>query len=177
MKKIYKEYVDFLNNAKCVYISSILEYKGGQAVQASYSPCIVDEDKNIFILVSTLAQRTASLLQGNNVSVMFIEPEDQCKEIYVRTRLTFSCNTQTIDREMGFGYLLWDELVAQFTAKFGDIISTLVSLEDFKMVRFTPLRGTFVKGFGKAYSIRPSTLPGQKLDNISHINFNTGEKM
>ena len=44
MKKIYKEYVDFLNNAKCVYISSILEYKGGQAVQASYSPCIVDED-------------------------------------------------------------------------------------------------------------------------------------
>ena len=173
MKKIYNEYVEFMSNSKSVYISSIGEHGGGVAPEISYSPCIVDEDKNTYILVSTLSKRTKSLLEQRNVSLMFIEPEDQCKEIYVRTRLIFLCNTLRIDREMGFSHLLWDEKVAQFTAKFGDIISTLVSLEDFKMFRFMPIRGTFVKGFGKAYTIKGTN----DLDQIEHISFSTGEKM
>jgi len=47
-----------------------------------------------------------------------------------------------------------------------------VSFQDFKMFRFIPIRGTFVKGFGKAY-----TIEGKELDQISHISFTTGEKM
>ena len=172
MKKIYNEYVEFMNNAKCVYISSICEHKGGVAPEISYSPCIVDKDKNTYILVSTLTKRTESLLAERNVSLMFIEPEEQCEEIYVRTRLIFFCNTLQIAREMGAGHLPWDELTAQFTAKFGDIINILVSLKDFKMFRFRPIRGTFVKGFGKAYTIK-----GKEMDQISHISFTAGEKM
>ena len=173
MKKIYNEYVEFMNDAKCVYISSICEHKGGVAPEISYSPCIVDKDKNTYILVSTLTKRTESLLAERNVSLMFIEPEEQCEEIYVRTRLILNCTTLQIGRQMGTNFdLLWDELVTQFTAKFGDIISTLVSLEDFKMFRFRPIRGTFVKGFGKAY-----TIEGKDMDQISHISFTAGEKM
>ena len=172
MKKIYNEYVEFMGNSKSVYISSIGEHRGGVAPEISYSPCIVDEDKNIYILVSTLSKRTKSLLEQRNVSLMFIESEEQCEEIYVRTRLILYCTTLQIAREMGAGHLLWDELVAQFTAKFGDIINMLVSLEDFKMFRFRPIRGTFVKGFGKAYMIE-----GKEMDQISHISFTTGEKM
>ena len=67
---------------------------------------------------------------------------------------------------MGAGHLLWDELAEQFTAKFGDIINILVSLKDFKMFRFRPIRGTFVKGFGKAY-----TIEGKEMDQIEHISF------
>ena len=172
MKKIYNEYVEFMSNSKSVYISSIGEHRGGVAPEISYSPCIVDEDKNIYILVSTLSKRTGSLLAQRNVSLMFIEPEEQCEEIYVRTRLIFLCSTLQIDREMGAGHLLWDENVEQFTAKFGDIINILVSLKDFKMFRFIPIRGTFVKGFGKAY-----TIEGKDMDQIEHISFTTGEKM
>ena len=171
-KNLENEYVKFMQDAKCVYISSISEYKGGVAPEISYSPCIVDENKNIYILVSTLSKRTESLLAERNVSLMFIEPEEQCKEIYVRTRLILYCTTLQIAREMGAGHLPWDELVAQFTAKFGDIINTLVSLDDFKMFRFRPIRGTFVKGFGKAY-----TIEGKDMDQIEHISFTTGEKM
>jgi putative heme iron utilization protein len=171
-KNLENEYVKFMQDAKSVYISSIHEYKGGVAPEISYSPCIVDENKNIYILVSTLTKRTESLLAQRNVSLMFIEPEEQCKEIYVRTRLIFVCSTLNIAREMGAGHLLWDELVEQFTAKFGDIISMLVSFKDFKMFRFRPIRGTFVKGFGKAY-----TIEGKDMDQIEHINFTTGEKM
>ena len=172
MNKIYNEYVEFMNDAKSVYISTVNEFRGGVAPEISYSPCIVDEDKNIYILVSTLSKRTKSLLEQRNVSLMFIEPEEQCEEIYVRTRLILYCTTLQIAREMGAGHLLWDELVAQFIAKFGDIINMLVSLEDFKMFRFRPIRGTFVKGFGKAF-----TIEGKDMDQISHISFTAGEKM
>ena len=172
MKKIYNEYVEFMNDAKSVYISSINEFKGGVSPEISYSPSIVDEDKNIYILVSTLSKRTESLLAQRNVSLMFIESEEQCEEIYVRTRLILYCTTLQIDREMGAGHLPWDELVTQFTAKFGDIINMLVSFKDFKMFRFRPIRGTFVKGFGKAY-----TIEGKDMDQIEHISFTTGEKM
>ena len=65
--------------------------------------------------------------------------------------------------------LLWDELVVLFTAKFGDIISTLVCLKDFKMFRFKPIRGTFVKGFGKAY-----TIEGKDMDQITRKNLSGG---
>ena len=168
MEKIHKEYVEFMNNAKSVYISSISEHRGGVAPEISYSPCIVDEKKNTYILVSTLSKRTESLLAGRNVSLMFIEPEEQCEEIYVRTRLTFLCSTSLILRWNG----VWWLKIPLFKEKFGDIIDTLTSLEDFKMFRFTPIRGTFVKGFGKAFIIE-----GKELDQISHISFTAGEKM
>jgi len=172
-KNLENEYVKFMQDAKSVYISSINEHKGGVAPEISYSPCIVDEDKNIYILVSTLTKRTESLLAERNVSLMFIEPEEQCKEIYVRTRLIFLCNTLQIGRQMGTNFdLLWDELAEKFTEKFGDIINMLVSFKDFKMFRFRPIRGTFVKGFGKAY-----TIEGKDMDQIEHISFTTGEKM
>ena len=168
MKKIYNEYVEFMQAAKCVYISSVSEHKGGVAPEISYSPCIVDEKKNIYILVSTLSKRTESLLAEHNVSLMFIEPEEQCEEIYVRTRLIFLCSTSLILRWNG----VWWLKIPLFKEKCGDIIDTLTSLEDFKMFRFTPIRGTFVKGFGKAF-----TIEGKELDQISHISFTAGEKM
>ena len=168
MKKIYNEYVEFMGNSKSVYISSISEHRGGVAPEISYSPCIVDEDKNIYILVSTLSKRTESLIAQRNVSLMFIEPEEQCEEIYVRTRLIFLCSTSLILRWNG----VWWLKIPLFKEKFGDIIDTLTSLEDFKMFRFRPIRGTFVKGFGKAY-----TIEGKEMDQISHISFTAGEKM
>ena len=95
MNEIYKEYLNFMKEAKSVYISSIDEY--GKP-EISYSPCVVDDKKNTYIIVSDLSKRTSSLVQERDVSLMFIEPEDQCKELYVRTRLLFDCSTVQIER-------------------------------------------------------------------------------
>jgi len=165
MKKIYKEYFDFLRKSKSVYISSIGD---NLKPEISYSPCIIDNKKNVYILVSDLSKRTSSLVQGRNVSLMFIEPEDQCEELYARIRLNFDCSTKQIDRQTE----KWNEQISVFFDKFGDIINILKSLSDFKMFCFSPISGTFVKGFGKAY-----TIEGSSLDHISHISFSTGEKM
>ena len=96
MKKIYKEYFDFMKKSKSVYISSVDD---NTKPEISYSPCIVDNEKNVYILVSDLSKRTLSLVQGRNVSLMFIEPEDQCEELDVRIRLIFDCSTEQIDRK------------------------------------------------------------------------------
>ena len=165
MKDIYTEYFVFMKEAKNVYISSVDE---NTKPEISYSPCVVDDKKNVYILVSDLSKRTSSLVQGRNVSVMFIEPEDQCEEMYVRIRLIFECSTKQIERKTE----KWNELIPVFLGKFGDIINILKSLSDFKMFCFSPISGSYVKGFGKAY-----TIEGRVLDKISHINFSASQKM
>ena len=165
MKNIYKEYFAFMKKAKNVYISSVNE---NTKPEISYSPCVVDDEKNVYILVSDLSKRTSSLVQGHNVSVMFIEPEDQCEEMYVRIRLIFECSTKQIERKTE----KWNELIPVFFEKFGDIINILKSLSDFKMFCFSPVSGSYVKGFGKAY-----TIEGEALDQIYHVNFSANQKM
>ena len=165
MKNIYKEYFAFMKKAKSVYISSVDE---NNKPEISYSPCVVDDEKNVYILVSDLSKRTSSLVQGCNVSLMFIEPEDQCEDLYVRIRLIFECSTKQIERKTE----KWNEQIHVFLEKFGDIINILKSLSDFKMFCFSPVSGSYVKGFGKAY-----TIVGGALDQISHVNFSANQKM
>ena len=99
---------------------------------------------------------------------MFIEPEDQCDELYVRIRLIFECSAKQIERKTE----KWKEQTPVFLEKFGDIINILKSLSDFKMFCFSPVFGSYVKGFGKAYKIE-----GSSLDQISHVNFSANQKM
>ena len=165
MKNIYKEYYTFMKKAKNVYISSVDE---NNKPEISYSPCVVDDEKNVYILVSDLSKRTSSLVQGRNVSLMFIEPEEQCEEMYVRIRLIFECSTKQIERKTE----KWNEQIPVFWDRFGDIINILKSLSDFKMFCFSPVSGSYVKGFGKAY-----TIEGGALNQISHINFSANQKM
>jgi len=107
VKIIYKEYFDLMKKSKSVYISSVDD---NTKPEISYSPCIVDNEKNVYILVSDLSKRTLSLVQGRNVSLMFIEPEDQCEELYVRIRLIFDCCTEQIDRQTE----KWNEQIPVF---------------------------------------------------------------
>ena len=165
MKNIYKEYFAFMKKAKSVYISSV---DVSTKPEISYSPCVVDDEKNVYILVSDLSKRTSSLVQGRNVSLMFIEPEDQCEDLYVRIRLIFECSTKQIERKTE----KWNQQIPVFLDKFGDIINILESLSDFKMFCFSPVSGSYVKGFGKAY-----TIEGDGLDQISHVNFSANQKI
>ena len=121
-----------MKKSKSVYISSVDD---NTKPEISYSPCIVDNEKNVYILVSDLSKRTLSLVQGRNVSLMFIEPEDQCVELYARIRLIFDCSTEQIDRQTE----KWNEQIPVFLDKFGDIINILKSLSDFKMFCFSPI--------------------------------------
>ena len=125
MNKIYEEYVDFMNDAKSIYISTIdydTEFVYARP-EISYSPCVVDNQKNAYVLVSDLTRRTSSLVQHQPVQIMFIEPEN-IEEIYVRKRLTFDCKTTQIERLSD----KWNEQVDVFLKKFGDIIGIIKNI-------------------------------------------------
>ena len=49
----------------------------------------------------------------------------------------------------------------------------IISYSVFKMFCFKPLNGTYVKGFGKAYTINV----GDTQDHVWHVGLMTGEKM
>ena len=91
------------------------------------------------------------------MSVLFIDDEIKTKQIFARRRLNFDCTTTLITRETE----KWQEIVDKFEIRFGELISTLRSLPDFRILQLTPNTGRFVIGFGTAYNI--------SSDNINQL--------
>ncbi|WP_096671759.1 HugZ family pyridoxamine 5'-phosphate oxidase [Dolichospermum compactum] len=116
---------------------------------ASYAPFVMDDDKNIYIYVSGLATHTQNIQNHPFVSVLFIDDEIKTKQIFARRRLNFDCNANLIEMETE----KWEEIVDKFQLRFGELISTLRSLPDFRILQLTPQTGRFVIGFGAAYNI------------------------
>jgi putative heme iron utilization protein len=116
---------------------------------ASYAPFLMDDDKNIYIYVSGLATHTQNIQNHPFVSVLFIDDEIKTKQIFARRRLNFDCTANLLERETE----QWQEIVDKFQVRFGELISTLRSLPDFRILQLTPKTGRFVIGFGAAYNI------------------------
>ncbi|MEM7400215.1 MAG: pyridoxamine 5'-phosphate oxidase family protein [Pseudomonadota bacterium] len=117
--------------------------------EASYAPFIVDEGGNFYIFVSRLSRHTRNLLEQPGLSVLLIEPEAKAQQIFARKRLSYHCVAEVIARDDPE----WTARLNQFEARFGAIIEMLRSLDDFVLFRLVPKHGSFVKGFGQAYTI------------------------
>jgi heme iron utilization protein len=130
---------------------------------ASYTPFIIDNQKNIYIYISGLATHTQNIEINPHVSVLFIEDESQCQQIFARRRLTFDCTATLIERETE----TWNQIVTQFQERFGEMIAILSGLADFRIFRLTPRGGRFIMGFGTAYEIS-----GDELDKLIHLKGN-----
>ena len=48
--------------------------------------------------------------------------------------------------------------------RFGELLITLRSLSDFHLFRLSPKNGTFVMGFGQAFSIS-----GKRMEILNHV--------
>ncbi|MGF1684799.1 heme utilization protein HutZ [Photobacterium minamisatsumaniensis] len=125
----------------------------------SYAPFALLDD-GYYVLISQIAKHARNLLANPQVSLMMIEDEATSKTIYARKRLTFEANVVVVERETG----KWLEAVASLKGRFGDIIDGLSGLEDFKMFRFEPTQGLFVKGFGQAFQVS-----GDDLVDFVHL--------
>jgi len=127
---------------------------------ASYTPFVMDEEKNIYIYVSGLAAHTENLYTNPQVSILFIEDEAKTKQIFARRRLSFNCDATLMARDTPH----WLAIAEKFQARFGEIIDMLRSLPDFRIFQLTPKNGRFVIGFGAAYQIN-----GDNLSQLSQI--------
>lgn len=121
---------------------------------ASYAPFVMDDDKNIYIYVSGLATHTQNIQNHPFVNVLFIDDEIKTQQIFARRRLNFDCTANLIARETE----KWQEVVDKFEIRFGELITTLRSLPDFRILQLTPNTGRFVIGFGAAYNINSDNI-------------------
>ncbi|EDX87227.1 pyridoxamine 5'-phosphate oxidase family protein [Synechococcus sp. PCC 7335] len=122
--------------------------------QASYSPCIVDEAKNIYIFVSGLSAHTDNLTTTQKASALFIEDESKTTQMFARKRLSYSCIVTLLDRDSE----QWGAIAQAFETRFSNIIDLMKGLPDFRIFQLQPRSGRFVLGFGKAYDIDPNNL-------------------
>jgi heme iron utilization protein len=150
-EKIQVEYEQFPQEVASIMISTA-NTKG--IPNASYTPFIMDEFKNIYIYVSGLSTHTVNIESNPYVSVLFIEDEAKSPNIFARRRLNFDCTGTLIERETE----KWQQIVSQFQERFGEIIEVLRGLADFRIFQLTPTKGLFVIGFGAAYNISGDNL-------------------
>ncbi|WOO39361.1 HugZ family protein [Rubellicoccus peritrichatus] len=127
--------------------------------EASYSPYVMDETGNFYIFISEAAKHTKNLMDAPTLSLMLIEDEAECRSIFARKRLTLKCDATFISRDDA----VFDERIAQFKETHGAIVSTLVNMTDFHLVRLAPESGRLVIGFGQAYDVK-----GTDFSNFQH---------
>ncbi|MCM0588910.1 MAG: HugZ family protein [Gloeotrichia echinulata DVL01] len=150
-EKIQAEYEKFPKQFQSIIISTVNQQN---IPNASYSPFIIDEFKNIYIYISGLATHTQNINTNPHVSVLFIDDETNTNNIFARRRLNFDCIATLIDHETDH----WHQIVDQFQERFGQTIEILRGLPDFRIFQLTPQSGRFVIGFGNIYNINGDNL-------------------
>lgn len=126
----------------------------------SYAPFVQDDAGNFYIFVSQLSSHTQEILQHPQLSVLLIEDEQEARQIFARTRVTYRCAAEVVEREAAEYAPLLDAM----EARFGNVVGLLCGLGDFVMFRLVPQSGRFVMGFGQAF-----VLAGEGLRELQHI--------
>lgn len=146
-----------LISVNTIHISSIT--KAGQP-NISYAPYVRDADGNYYIFISQLASHTHDLLHTPAVAIMLSEDEQNTRQIFARTRVTYQCEVETVAQDAEE----YAEILGQFANEFGNVIDVLRGLPDFILFRLVPRSGRFVMGFGQAYELQ-----GKGLSVLKHI--------
>ena len=155
--KLKTEFEFFLADFQSVLMSTINQ---DGSPDLSYSPYI-DDDGVFYILASHLSAHTPNLIRDARATLLFIEDEDKCVQIYARRRLQFQCATRRFDQNTPE----WQTLIPKFSERFGEIIDTLSALPDFQIFALEPLGGQWIKGFGKAFNFT-----GRIDGDATHLN-------
>lgn len=117
--------------------------------EISYAPFVRDEHGHFYIFISELAKHTQNLLQNPKASILFIEPEPGCRNLFARERVIFDCGARAIAPDDPF----YHRRLRAMEDKFGNVVALLRTLPDFHLIELTPETGHYVAGFGKAYAI------------------------
>ncbi|MDT4290071.1 pyridoxamine 5'-phosphate oxidase family protein [Methylomonas sp. MO1] len=139
------DYRTLIANSQSLIIASSSEL--GTA-EVSYAP-FLEYQNTYYIYVSQLARHTGNMLRQRQASIMFIEPEAEAVNPFARRRLVFECAVGEVDKPQA----AYAQLLDMLQDRFGETVSVLRSLADFHLLALTPLRGQYVAGFGKAFTI------------------------
>jgi len=144
-------YQDLLTKQQSIILSTI---NADGSPHASYTPFAIDDKKNFYIFISTLAHHTGNLMNKGQVSIMVIADEAETSQIFARHRLTFTCQVEVVERDSDD----WDNIASLYEARFGSFFNLIKGFKDFSMFKLVPQGGALVVGFGQAYNLEGDTL-------------------
>lgn len=150
------EIQEFRQDRKTIQLATV-DIEGKPNV--SYAPFIANQN-GYYVLISEIARHARNLTDNPQVSLMLIEDESQSKQLFARKRLTFDAVASIVERDSSE----WKISVEQLEQRFGEIVSGLSNLADFKLFCLKPVQGLFVKGFGQAFQVS-----GDDLVDFVHL--------
>lgn len=142
---LQQEVIDFRSKFKSVVLATT---SSGGVPDASYTPYILDDNGNILIFVSELAQHTKNLINLPLVSLLWIENEEHSRNLFARQRLTLQCET----KELLSDSAQWDAALTSMQHTHGKTIEVLRSLPDFHLFTLKARHGNYVRGFARAFT-------------------------
>jgi len=118
----------------------------------SYAPFVLDDSGCVCIYISQLARHTGNLLERPRASLMFIAGEQDSRNLFARQRLILQCTARQVPEAEA------EPVLQQMQARFGKTLELLRSLPDFLLFRLDVENGSFIKGFGQAWSLEGNDL-------------------
>lgn len=150
------EVESFLETFQTLVIASLTPEGLPHASTAPY----VRMGNDFYILISTVAQHGRNLLANPDISLLFAEDESQCAQPFARKRVTIEAGaSETVRTDP-----MYAAIIERFKAHFNpELVGSLTQMGDFHLFRLSPLGGSAVMGFGKAYRLN------QNLEVLTQI--------
>ena len=110
----------------------------------NYSP-FVKLGQDYYVSVSSALPHYKNMMDTKKAHVLIIEDESNADHIYARKRLYFGASC-SLEEDAEKIFKLFDE-------RYGDKLSFLREMKDFKVIKLTPKERSLVLGFGAAYKM------------------------
>lgn len=156
--RLNDEVIDFISSRKTLLLSSL---KADGTPYASYAPFAIG-DNCLYVLLSEIAVHACNLQANACASVLIVEDEDSCREIFARLRVNYSVVAETLAVDSAD----WTLGINTLAARLGSRINSLSQLTDFKLFKLIPQGGRYVKDFGRAYTLAGNTLAGDVIEHM-----------
>ena len=153
---IQSEASDFLNQFKSLILATVSE---NQQPDSSTAPFLRDNNGDIYVYLSELAQHTRNLLVNPSASLMVLADEASSKNLFARKRLTMQVSATEIPRNSPQYEFIMDAMQSHL----GNTLDVLRALPDFHLFQFQIDHANYVQGFAKAYALK-----GSELELVEH---------
>jgi len=146
----------FLETFQTLVMASVTPSGDPHASTAPY----VRIGNDFYILISTVAQHGRNLLESQRASLLFVEDESSCSQPFARKRVTLDVIVgEVLDQDPLYTMVI-ERLKAHFDS---ELVTSLSQMGDFHLFKLSPLSGSVVMGFGKAYRL------DENLNVVTHI--------